>query len=82
MIDGGMVFLALPVSAVLPLLYFLLGLFITWRFMQYTGIPGVVDNPERPKPAALIWFFVVVISIFMLLFWPGVLAVFFGYINE
>jgi len=82
MVDGGLVFVAVPVWAVGPLVYVLVGAFITWRFMQYSGIPGIIDNPERPKPGWLIWLIVVLISLVMFLFWPGILAVFIGYINE
>ena len=63
--------------------YFLAGLFTTIRFLQYAGMPSIVEREdERPKSLFLIRIWLALIVMLMFLFWPCLWAVFFGYLNE
>ena len=65
------------------IIYFLAGLFTTTRFIQYAGMPSIVEHEdERPKSLFLIRVLLAFIVLFMFLFWPCLWAVFFGYLNE
>lgn len=64
-------------------IYCLAGLFTTTRFIQWAGMPSIIEREdERPKNLFFVRVGLALIIVVMFLFWPCLWAAFFGYLNE